>query len=141
MDLKINNDRKHLKLLSIFHYIAGGIICVFSLISLPHLLIGISMIISPESFQVESTVEPLPEEFKYFGYFFALLGGLFFVLGETLGISTILSGRFLKKRCRYWFSFITACILCVFAPLGTVLGVFTIIVLSRESVKELYKLS
>jgi hypothetical protein len=33
-----------------------------------------------------------------------------------------------------------ACILCLFTPLGTILGVFTIIVLSRQSVKELYGL-
>jgi hypothetical protein len=31
-----------------------------------------------------------------------------------------------------------ACIECLFLPFGTILGVFTIIVLSRESVKELF---
>jgi hypothetical protein len=31
-----------------------------------------------------------------------------------------------------------ACIECLFIPFGTILGVFTIIVLSRESVKTLF---
>jgi hypothetical protein len=31
-----------------------------------------------------------------------------------------------------------ACIECLFLPFGTILGVFTIIVLSRESVKALF---
>ncbi|MFM6408142.1 MAG: hypothetical protein ACKPGT_27195, partial [Microcystis sp.] len=64
----------------------------------------------------------------------------FFILGEVFAIATIVSGRFLKRRQRYWFSFVMACILCLFTPLGTILGVFTIIVLSRQSVKELYGL-
>jgi len=35
---------------------------------------------------------------------------------------------------------VLACIACAFMPFGTVLGIFTIIVLSRESVKEIYGL-
>lgn len=31
--------------------------------------------------------------------------------------------------------------MCMFMPLGTILGVFTIIVLQRESVKNLYQLN
>jgi len=38
----------------------------------------------------------------------------------------------------YWFSFVVACVECLFIPFGVVLGAFTIIVLSRRSVKELY---
>jgi hypothetical protein len=31
-----------------------------------------------------------------------------------------------------------ACIECLFIPFGTILGVFTVVVLSRESVKALF---
>jgi hypothetical protein len=34
-----------------------------------------------------------------------------------------------------------ACIECLFIPFGTILGVFTIIVLSRESVKTLFAIA
>ncbi|MDJ0671770.1 MAG: hypothetical protein DWQ53_23750 [Microcystis flos-aquae DF17] len=70
----------------------------------------------------------------------SVYGGEDVKLGEVFAIATIVSGRFLKRRQRYWFSFVMACILCLFTPLGTILGVFTIIVLSRQSVKELYGL-
>jgi len=39
------------------------------------------------------------------------------------------------------FSFIFAAILCGLFPFGTVLGVFTIIVLSKDSVKKIYELA
>jgi hypothetical protein len=35
-------------------------------------------------------------------------------------------------------SFVAACLTCVNVPLGTALGVFTIIVLNRASVKAMY---
>lgn len=56
----------------------------------------------------------------------------------SIAFSIILSGRFLQQRKHYWFSFVLACIACAFMPFGTVLGVFTIIVLSRDSVKAFY---
>jgi hypothetical protein len=45
----------------------------------------------------------------------------------------------LRERKNRTFSFVVACVNCIHVPLGTVLGVFTIVVLSRESVKRLYE--
>ncbi|MDP0495746.1 MAG: hypothetical protein Q7Q73_06010 [Verrucomicrobiota bacterium JB024] len=53
-------------------------------------------------------------------------------------VALLLSARFLQQSRRYLFSFVVAVLLCLAFPLGTVLGVFTIIVLSRESTKQLY---
>ena len=50
-----------------------------------------------------------------------------------------LAGWWLAKRKHYWFCFVVACLACAFSPLGTVLGVFTIIVLLRPSVKALFE--
>ena len=44
----------------------------------------------------------------------------------------------LKKRQKRTFSFVIACICCMNIPLGTALGVFTLVVLSRQSVKAIY---
>ena len=126
-----NDDKQHLKLLSIFHYIVGGLLVFLSLFPLIHLSVGIVTITSDSSENVPLQV----------GYLFAAFGAISFLLGEACAIATIVSGRFLKRRKRYWFSFVMACILCLFMPLGTILGIFTIIVLSRPSVKELYSLS
>ena len=51
-----------------------------------------------------------------------------------------IAGRSLAKRCHYWFAFVVACLECLFVPFGTILGVFTLIVLSRNSAKELFGL-
>ena len=49
-----------------------------------------------------------------------------------------LSAMFLRQRTHRIFSVVIAALDCLQIPFGTVLGVFTIIVLLRESVRELY---
>lgn len=129
-----NNEEDHLNLLAIFHYIIGGIGAFFSLFPLIHLGIGIAFM-SGVSHMSDPAGNSPPE---WFGMLFAVLGGLAFILGQTLSWLIIYSGRQIKKRKKYKFSFITACILCIFIPFGTILGVFTIITLNKTAVKELY---
>src|SRR6266404_3034516 len=69
----------------------------------------------------------------------AALFSFFPLLYTTVGaICILIAGRSLAKRTRYWFALVVACIECLFVPFGTILGVFTIVVLSRESVKALF---
>lgn len=129
-------ERDHLKLLSIFHYVYGGLITAFLLFYLSIFLPGfISLLSSPQTSSFPSDFE-----WSYFWGIF-LLGGFWLLIGLTFPICLIASGRFLAKRKRYWYSLIVACINCFFWPFGTILGVFTIIVLSRDSVRSLYGLS
>ena len=80
--------------------------------------------------------EELPPEFV--GRIFAVIGSFLFLLGIAIAICILIAGHSLAKHTRYWFAFAMACIECLFIPFGTILGVFTIIVLSRESVKALF---
>jgi hypothetical protein len=130
----MEDDLKHLKLLSIFHYVVGGLSALFSCMFLIHLIIGLSVLIAPESLSGGNGGPPPP----FVGYIFTFIGGLFFSLGIVFSCFIIYSGRLLNSKRKRMFSFVLACIECVFMPFGTVLGVFTIIVLSRESVKKLY---
>jgi hypothetical protein len=50
----------------------------------------------------------------------------------------ILAGRFLAQRVYYTFCFVVAALECIFVPFGTILGVFTIVVLQRSTVKEMF---
>jgi len=129
----VNQDEQHLKLLSIFHYIVGGIIALFSLFPIFHLVFGIVMIVSPETF--ESRGEGPPE---FIGWLFAFIGGTIILIGLVFATCVILAGRFLSLRRHHTYCFVIACIQCLFVPFGTVLGVFTIIVLMRESVKQIF---
>ena len=130
----MTQDEEHLGLLSIFHYIVGGIGCFFACMPLIHMGLGLVFILSPETF-VENGGEAPP---AFFGWLFFVMGLLFFLIGQAISICIIVSGRFLAKRKRYMYSFVLGCIECILFPFGTVLGIFTIIVLSRDSVKELY---
>jgi hypothetical protein len=75
---------------------------------------------------------------EFLGWIFVGLGSFLFLLGIAIAICILMAGRSLAKHTRYWFAFVVACIECLFIPFGTILGVFTIIVLSRESVRVLF---
>jgi hypothetical protein len=73
------------------------------------------------------------------GYVIAAFCGFIFVLTLVAAICLGLTGYWLRKLKNRMFCFVIACILCLSAPLGTILGIFTILVLQRESVKELFR--
>ncbi len=76
-----------------------------------------------------------PKEIIPFFIFFYVAIGAFLI---ALCVCNVLSGNYIRKRKNRIFSFIIAGINCMQVPLGTALGVFTFIVLSRESVKMEY---
>jgi len=129
-----SDDLEHLRLLSIFHYIIGGLAALFALFPLIHVGIGVWMLTSPETMSQNSGEPPV----ELFGYLFAGVGLFFVLVGETMAGLIIYSGRQIQKREKYLYSFVVACVMCLFIPFGTILGVFTIIVLSRDSVKRMY---
>jgi hypothetical protein len=132
----MNEDESHLNSLAIAHYAVGGFMVLFSCLPLIHMFIGLAVIFGGEG-MVDDQGQPAPE---WFGWLFFSIGLAGFLIGQAISICVIVSGRFLRRRKNYWFSFVLACIACAFMPFGTVLGIFTIIVLSRESVKEIYGL-
>ena len=123
----MNEDEKYLQLLSIFHYVVGGLAACFACIPIIHLSIGIAMLVG--------AIDDAPE---FVGAFMVVIAMFAILVGWTLAVCIIVAGRYLAKRKRYMFCLVIAAISCVFMPFGTVLGVFTIIVLMRPSVKELF---
>lgn len=67
-----------------------------------------------------------------------MIGSVLFLIGLAMAICVLIAGRSLAHCKRYWFALVMACVECLFVPFGTILGVFTIVVLSRQSVKELF---
>ncbi|NRA39099.1 MAG: hypothetical protein HRU15_13225 [Planctomycetes bacterium] len=128
----MDQDNEHLNLLKIFHYVLGGIGCIFSCFPLIHVAMG--LFVMSGGFQNESMQGP-PESF---GLIFVISGSVFFLLGQIISIMILLSAKYIGQRKNHSFSFVIACLSCLAMPLGTILGVFTIIVLSKESVKKLY---
>lgn len=129
----LSKDEENLNLLAIFHYVVGALGFFLACFPLIHLAIGIAMIASPGVATRHN--EPAP---ALVGYFFVGFAAVFILLGWTAAICTIISGRMIAKRKSRMFSFVMGAILCMFMPFGTVLGVFTLILLNKESVKSLY---
>lgn len=132
----MNNEEplKYLQWLSVFHYIVGGIGVLFACFPLIHVGVGLSMLFGAFPELASGNSPPM-----WFGLLFVVLGGLFFLAAQALAWLIIYSGVQLRKQQKYMLSFIVAGIMCIFFPIGTVLGVLTIIVLSKEPVKNLYE--
>lgn len=75
---------------------------------------------------------------KVFAWLFILFPSIFILIGWTLAGFIIAAGRKLKRRVAWTFCLGVAGIECVLMPFGTVLGVFTILVLMKDSVKQMF---
>jgi hypothetical protein len=127
----MDQDDQHLQLLSMFHYVLGALIALFSLFPLIHVAMGLGMMTG--TFPADT-----PSDFtamRWVGGIFTVIAGGFILFGLALAACAIATGAFLAKRVRYFFCLVVAGVECVFMPFGTVLGVFTLVVLMRDSVK------
>lgn len=76
--------------------------------------------------------------FAFFGWFFVIIASVFILFGLTLACLVFATARCLARRKHHLFCVVMAGVECIFMPFGTVLGVFTLMVLVRPSVKELF---
>lgn len=125
-----NANDEHLKLLAIFHYVLGGIGYLASLFPLIYVVLGVVMATGNMK-GGKGEAPPAAVGWAFVG--FGLLGTL---AGIAISSVFIYAGKSITARKRWMFVFVTAVVMCVMcSPLGTVLGVFTIIVLLRPPVK------
>ena len=127
------NDAEHLRLLAIFHFVIGGLTGLFSLFPLLHLGIGLAIVTG--AIDNSGPGGPPPA----FGWIFVVIGGGAILLGMTAAICIAVAGDKLSTHTGYLYCLVIAGIECMFMPLGTVLGVFTIIVLLRPTVKQMFE--
>ena len=128
----MNNDEEHLRLLSMFHYIVGGITGLFSLFPIIHMALGLAIVLGKFP---QSKGDSAP---AFVGWLFLILGAGFVLAGMSLAVCLAFAGKYLKLRRRHTFCTVVAAVSCSFMPLGTILGVFTLIVLQRPSVKQMF---
>lgn len=157
--------REHLRLLSIFHYVIGGFLALGSLFPMLYVAMGAVVFFlepaqPPEIVESTAPVEevgaPLVEDSEPVANAAGntasqqeqeMVGGIFMVIGAigvlviwTLAIFAIIAGRRLASHRSHTFCLVVAAAECLFMPLGTVLGVFTILVLVKPEARELFGL-
>ncbi|WP_339733707.1 hypothetical protein [uncultured Gimesia sp.] len=65
-------------------------------------------------------------------------GFVLFLIGVVVLFCIILTGQSLARYENYQYCLIIAVLECLIFPIGTILGIYTILVLRRPSVKELF---
>lgn len=128
-----SEDREHINLLVVLHYVMAGLTALGACVPIVHLALGLTMV---------SEVFPVANDNSKFsttlGWFFVIIASVAIVFGMALAICILLAGRNLQKRTGHTFCFVVACIMCLIFPVGTALGVFSIMVLNRPTVKALF---
>jgi hypothetical protein len=129
-DVQRQQDNEHLNLLSTFYYIMAGLSALSIFAGLFYAIMGASIGKMP--------VQPGRPGEDFPGMFFAFFGVIIMIsaaLGTWLNIATASA---LKKRTGQVLIQVSAALHCISFPLGTILGVFTFIVLNRPSIKALF---
>jgi len=135
---RLQRDRQHLRVLAIFHYIAAALLALFGMLPGIYLVFGIMMVSGAMGAPPQG---PPPA----MGFIFIGVSGFLILLIEGVAVCAVVAGRSLVAQKRYVFCFVVAILLCATGLMGlqfvpiVVLGVFSIVVLARESVKELFK--
>ena len=82
----MNEDLQYLKLLSIFHYVVGGLAALSSFIPVIYVVIGVLAVCIPGSFEGEGEAMPL-----FVGWIFIIIGR--FTCASDLPLERIASAR------------------------------------------------
>lgn len=133
----MDTDRDQLQLLSIFHYIGAVLAGLCGLATIFHLVMGIGLVTGMfASDPAAPTPSSFPEMFA--GWLLVVIAVLMMAAFFTFSWALVRAAKSLASQRNHGVCVAVACIECIFFPLGTVLGVFTLIVLMRPSVKELF---
>ncbi|HEY2423236.1 MAG TPA: hypothetical protein VGH55_03980 [Chthoniobacterales bacterium] len=134
----MEKDLEHLKLLGIFHYIWGALSLLGGIVIGGYfLVIGIILMNNPPT----STSSEDSGTASMAGGILIGVGVVLFFIVVVYGILTLMAGgKYRKHQGGYWFCFILAIVTLVIGGIpGIVLGIFSLIVLSRDSVKALFR--
>lgn len=133
-DYVIQKDSEHIRVLAIFHFVVGCLCLVGMGFIFLHYFMMHNIFMNPEMWKGKEGPGPPKEFFQAFIGFYIFMGAM--LASATVG--NVLSGVFLLKKRSRMFSMVVGGLDCLMMPFGTVLGVFTIVVLSRDSVRSLY---
>jgi hypothetical protein len=132
---EVFTNNEHLRLLSIFYFVFGGLSLLVAFILIIYAVV-LRIIFSStgviDSIESSGTYMEMPMNIIV-GFLMAIL-----ILVTVIGVLQIVAGFKLRNKTNRIFSLVMGVIALPSFPLGTALGVFTIVVLTRPSVIEMY---
>jgi len=127
-------DQEHLRILSICWYVMAGLSALSSCPAVIYIGMGGVMVFSPRTFGSGSP--PLP---AFMGWMFIGLGLATLLIGWGVAGLMAWAARSLVTRRRIVLIYVVAALACLSVPLGTVLGIFTFVVLARPNVRGSFR--
>lgn len=126
-----------LDLLAIFHYVLAALIYLKGAAALIFIGIGTIAVFGVLSDQPHDMAVAL----VVLGLIFFLAPMLFLALMWTAATLVLIAGRRIAKRTNLTYCQVVAGLECLCVPFGTILGVFTLIGLTRPEVKDSFDAS
>jgi len=131
----MDRHREQLRLLAIFHFVYAGLVFLGSLLPLFWLLVA-SLWWPELTLRVERDPENWPAQLAGTIGLILLVAGLL-VVWTWVG-ALVAAGRSLLRPRRHTFCLVVAAIACLAVPLGTALGVATIVILNQDETRALF---
>ncbi len=131
-------DEEHLKMLSLGYAVSAGVSAFYSLFGLLYVFMGI-MMSTALSHLPETPANPAQAPPPAFvGWIFGFIGLAFFLIATAVTAARFRAAWCIKHRKSRVFCMVIAGIGCLEVPYGTVLGIFSFLVLGRASVVALF---
>jgi hypothetical protein len=131
-------DRRleHVRLLAIFHFVYAGIVLLASLVPIVWLTAASAW--WPE-LAAEARHDADYGPLLAGGALGAAAAGVGVIVAWIWAAAVVVAGRSLLTRQRHTYCLVVAGIACVNVPLGTLLGVATLVLLNREEIRALFE--
>ena len=122
----LDQKRRWLDVLAILHYVYGGFLVAM-------LVVGVVFVTIVFGFAGVADEAPL-------GVFVPVaMASVGLLLGLAMGVANLFAGRWLRERRNWVGALVVSGINCLNVPLGTLLGVFTIVVLAADDGQALFE--
>jgi len=131
----MDENIRYLNVLAIFHFIVAGIVSLLSCLPLINLVIGLPML---KDIPYALKQGELFSQNIFAPLMFILLPVGITVVGWMIAIAIALNGYYIKNRLWHTYCLVIGAVETIFMPFGTVLGVFTIILLTKPNTKNLF---
>lgn len=121
---QMKQDEEQLNLIRILFMVMAGLVALMMCVGMFYIILGISIASAPKNADSDAV-----------GVIFPIMGMFVIMLSLAMSGACFYASKCIQERKNWTFVFVVSCILCLNMPLGTALGVFSIIVLNRATVK------
>jgi hypothetical protein len=126
------DDEQHVKVLSILYYVGSGLSLLGVCGGIMYTFVGGMVMVQARTGTSDEEVS------EGLGWFIGGMGVFVLVLSVIMGVLFFFAALNLGRHRAHTFCLVVAGIACINVPLGTVLGVFTLVVLTRPGVKAMF---